>query len=80
MLKALCMCTDRELEFGDEVLQKSMLSIIIMISNIYFFFSWYDGFSTFYVNDQGQIVKHVADKVKNIFFMSILYCTILHSR
>ncbi|KAG5882813.1 hypothetical protein JTB14_024570 [Gonioctena quinquepunctata] len=25
--------------------------------------SWYDGFSTFYVNTDGQIVKHVADKM-----------------
>lgn len=28
------------------------------------FFSWYDGFSTFCVNGEGQIVKHVADKVR----------------
>ncbi|KAJ8931491.1 hypothetical protein NQ314_015562 [Rhamnusium bicolor] len=28
--------------------------------------SWYDGFSTFYVNSDGQVVKHVADKVSNI--------------
>ncbi|CAH1176238.1 unnamed protein product [Phaedon cochleariae] len=25
--------------------------------------SWYDGFSTFYVNSEGQIIKHVADKM-----------------
>ncbi|XP_018562599.1 uncharacterized protein C6orf136 homolog isoform X2 [Anoplophora glabripennis] len=25
--------------------------------------NWYDGFSTFYVNSEGQIVKHVADKM-----------------
>lgn len=25
--------------------------------------SWYDGFSTFYVNGEGQIIKHVADKM-----------------
>ncbi|XP_019875156.1 uncharacterized protein C6orf136 homolog isoform X2 [Aethina tumida] len=25
--------------------------------------SWYDGFSTFYVNADGQVVKHVADKM-----------------
>lgn len=25
--------------------------------------SWYDGFSTFYVNSEGQVVKHVADKM-----------------
>lgn len=25
---------------------------------------WYDGFSTFYVGEDGRIAKHVADKVK----------------
>lgn len=25
--------------------------------------SWYDGFSTFYVGDDGRIYKHVADKM-----------------
>ncbi|XP_056638148.1 uncharacterized protein LOC130446102 [Diorhabda sublineata] len=25
--------------------------------------SWYDGFSIFYVNSEGQIIKHVADKM-----------------
>lgn len=25
--------------------------------------AWYDGFSTFYVNDEGRIYKHVADKM-----------------
>lgn len=25
--------------------------------------NWYDGFSTFYINCDGQIVKHVADKM-----------------
>lgn len=26
-------------------------------------FRWFDGFSTFYVNDKGLIVRHIADKV-----------------
>ncbi|KAJ8921948.1 hypothetical protein NQ315_008582 [Exocentrus adspersus] len=25
--------------------------------------SWYDGFSTFYVNSEGKVIKHVADKM-----------------
>ncbi|XP_028132855.2 uncharacterized protein C6orf136 homolog isoform X1 [Diabrotica virgifera virgifera] len=25
--------------------------------------SWYDGFSTFYVNSEGQVIKHVAEKM-----------------
>lgn len=25
--------------------------------------AWYDGFSTFYVNDEGKVYKHVADKM-----------------
>lgn len=25
--------------------------------------TWYDGFSTFYLDEEGQIGKHVADKV-----------------
>lgn len=24
---------------------------------------WLDGFSTFYVNDEGLVVRHIADKV-----------------
>lgn len=28
-----------------------------------FFSRWIDGFSTFYVNSDGVIVKHIADKV-----------------
>jgi hypothetical protein len=34
--------------------------------NINFFFynfSWYDGYSTFYVGDDGLIFKHIADKM-----------------
>lgn len=26
-------------------------------------FSWYDGFSTFYVGEDGLVYKHVADKM-----------------
>lgn len=33
-------------------------------SNLSFIsFSWYDGFSTFYVGSDGLIYKHVADKM-----------------
>ncbi|CAH1964863.1 unnamed protein product [Acanthoscelides obtectus] len=34
--------------------------------------NWYDGFSTFYVNAEGKIVKHVADKVCNGIYAGIL--------
>jgi len=27
------------------------------------YFRWYDGFSTFYVNANGKIYKHIADKM-----------------
>lgn len=30
---------------------------------IYNHFRWYDGFSTFYVNANGKIYKHIADKM-----------------
>lgn len=26
-------------------------------------FRWYDGFSTYYINGDGKVYKHVADKV-----------------
>lgn len=26
-------------------------------------FSWYDGFSTYYIDGDGKVVKHVADKM-----------------
>lgn len=29
----------------------------------FFLYRWYDGFSTFYVNSQGLVTLHVADKV-----------------
>lgn len=35
--------------------------------------SWYDGFSTFYVNSDGVIVKHVADKVLCFLFFYFLF-------
>lgn len=31
--------------------------------NRFYFFRWIDGFSTFYVNNEGLIVRHIADKV-----------------
>lgn len=36
------------------------------------FFRWYDGFSTFYVNADGQVVKHVADKVSVFLNIKII--------
>lgn len=32
-------------------------------SYLYNYFRWYDGFSTFYVNANGKIYKHIADKM-----------------
>lgn len=31
--------------------------------NRFYFFRWIDGFSTFHVNNEGLIVRHIADKV-----------------
>lgn len=43
-------------------------SYVLILKMDYFFlkitnFRWYDGFSTFYVNGDGLIIKHIADKV-----------------
>lgn len=34
--------------------------------------SWYDGFSTFYIGENGLVVKHVADKVMKSFCCLVL--------
>ena len=46
---------------------KTGIKLIAMFWNVGKFFkqpeSWFDGFSTFYVNEDGDVYKHVADQV-----------------
>lgn len=34
--------------------------------------TWYDGFSTFYIGEDGLITRHIADKVKIILIINSL--------
>jgi hypothetical protein len=47
---------------------------------MYLIFSWYDGFSTFHVNAAGEVVKHVADKVKLGLFTIFTFLLTLSCR
>lgn len=40
-----------------------MILILIIIKYLYNIFRWYDGFSTYYLNGDGKVYKHVADKI-----------------
>lgn len=45
---------------------------VYCLTHEFLYFSWYDGFSTMYVGDDGLIYKHVADKVKVCFFVCVI--------
>lgn len=39
------------------------LKPFLQFFKFFFIYSWYDGFSTFYLDNDGVVYKHVADKV-----------------
>lgn len=48
---------------------------VYYLTHDFLYFSWYDGFSTMYVGDDGLIYKHVADKV-SVFAILFRICIV----